>query len=105
MDEGVRHEDGAEVDLTHITTDSTSACQTACALIAGVGGVPCPEGKVSGNMEVWTQDQDRDCWRESGDGLPGRSDGRHGEVLLEVRSGQAVDAHVQRASESSQRSF
>lgn len=67
--------------------------------------MPCPEGEVSGNMEVWTQDQDCDCRRESGDRLSGRSDGRHGKVLLEVRSGQAGDTHLQRVAESTDAVF
>lgn len=48
--------------------------------------MPCPESEVSGGMAVWTRDHDRDLRTESGDRLCGRSDGGHGEVLLEVRT-------------------
>lgn len=48
--------------------------------------MPCPEGEVSGGVAVWTRDHDRDLRTESGDRLCGRSDGGHGEVLLEVRT-------------------
>lgn len=50
-----------------------------------------PEGEVSGGLEVWPQDHDRDVRTEGGDRLSGRGHGGHREVLLEVRTeGQEV---------------